>query len=569
MPMLSAIASTTDSSSQVNAPKGLDSMTRSRIGPLALESPLGERGSTLFRAVHIQQKAQVAVRVFSQPMGMTPEAKQEFAQQLDSLKALKHPNIVRCFGGGFDAKDAYLVYELADGESLSAALKRRERLPWEQVLEMGLQLCEALHVAHQAKWTHGRIRPDKIILSPDGAKAKLADFRRGPGAAVPLTAAQLAYSAPETFAENPRSDASSDLYSVGACMYVALTGKSPFEGANPTMMRIAINEQVLAPVATLVFDCPVWLSAIVEQLMNRDSNKRPFSANATAMALREAQRRTSQGISVAEHALSGFSALQLNTNRAEAEKALGRKKSKKKQLLVDSDGNPMAPPGILERPLILLSLLAGAIVLIGYLLLPLSESTLRARAEKLLASDEMGAKNQARDTYLAELLERFPEGKSASWAEEQLKQIEMENAEMRVQNNQRFKRDPKSEGERMYAEAKSFETKGDRIGALELYKSLLNLLQDNKEERAFVNLARRQMDEIEATPITTEEVRKYLEDKLSLADKLMTDKDPKGAKQIWLGIVNTYGTNQIYTKDQDISSLLKQAQEQLFQLKNE
>ena len=118
-------------------------MTRSRIGPLALESPLGDRGSNIYRALHMQQKAQVAVRVFSVPMGMTPEAKQEFAEQLESLKALRHPGIVRCYGGGFDAKDAYLVYELVDGDSLDVALKKRERLPWESVLDFGLQLCEA------------------------------------------------------------------------------------------------------------------------------------------------------------------------------------------------------------------------------------------------------------------------------------------------------------------------------------------------------------------------------------------------------------------------------------------
>lgn len=148
-------------------------MTRSRIGPLALESPLGERGSNVFRAVHMQQRAQVVVRVFSVPLGLTPESKQEFADQLESLKSLRHPGIVRCYGGGFDAKDAYLVYELAQGESLDKLLKRRERLPWESILDYGLQLCEALKYSHEAGWIHGRIRPDKIIVSEDGNKVKI------------------------------------------------------------------------------------------------------------------------------------------------------------------------------------------------------------------------------------------------------------------------------------------------------------------------------------------------------------------------------------------------------------
>ncbi len=66
-------------------------MTRSRIGPLALESPLGDANGSVFRAIHVQQRMQVAVRVFSTPMGMTPEAKRSFADEMESLKNLKHP----------------------------------------------------------------------------------------------------------------------------------------------------------------------------------------------------------------------------------------------------------------------------------------------------------------------------------------------------------------------------------------------------------------------------------------------------------------------------------------------
>jgi eukaryotic-like serine/threonine-protein kinase len=68
-------------------------VARSRIGPLALEAPLGPQGSSVYRAIHVQQRSQVAVRVFSMPMGMTPERKQEFAQSLERIKQLKHPEL--------------------------------------------------------------------------------------------------------------------------------------------------------------------------------------------------------------------------------------------------------------------------------------------------------------------------------------------------------------------------------------------------------------------------------------------------------------------------------------------
>jgi len=483
----------------------------------------------------MQQRVQVAVRVFSVPMGMTPEAKQEFSDQLEGLKGLRHPGIVRCYGGGFDAKDAYLVYELVDGESLDVLLKRRERLPWESVLDFGLQLCEALQLAHNAGWFHGRIRPDKVIVSSDGTKIKVNDFRRGPGMEAPLSTEQLAYSAPESFGDRMKLDASADLYSVGAILYHAITGNPPFVGPNPSAIKQIILQSIAPPVATIVFDCPVWLSAIVEQLLNKDPLKRPFSATATAMALTEAQRRASDGMGVAEHALSGFSPLQMNTNRAEAEKALGRKKKKTRKVFDDDESNAR---GLMERPVVLLSILAIAILAITFLLLPPSEKTLRDRAEVLIAREDLGSLNDARDKYLYEIIERFPNGPNAQWAQDQLDLVEMLNAEVRIKANRRFGREPSSEGERKYNEANRYELFGDRVTALEQYKGIVSLLKDEEKERAFVNLARRQIAKIESNPPSAEELRRFLREKLDQADKMYAEGDAIGAKQIWEGIVN-------------------------------
>ena len=537
-------------------------MTRSRIGPLALESPLGERGSNVFRAVHMQQRAQVVVRVFSVPLGMTPESKQEFADQLESLKALRHPGIVRCYGGGFDAKDAYLVYELMQGESLASSLKRRERLPWESVLDYGLQLCEALQYAHEAGWIHGRLRLDKIIVSEDANKVKISDFRRGPAAPAPLTPEQLAYSAPETFSNQPKWNAATDLYSVGAILYHAITGQLPFSGNSATEVKQAIVSSNVAPVASLVFDCPVWLSSIVEQLLTKDPLKRPFTAAATVMALREAQRRATEGMGVAEHAVSGFSPLQLNTNRAEAEIALGRKKKRKRKRRLD-DEDAYDQPGFFERPIVLLGLLAAAICLITFLVWPAGEKTLRSRAEKLMATEDLSSHNEARDKYLYPLIERFPDSESAVWAEEQLESIEMENAEVRMQSNRRFGREPSTEGERKYTEANRFEQFGDRVTALERYKGIVNLLKNESKERPFVNLARRQIAKIESNPpSSTEELRRFLLEKLEQAEKMYASGDAIGAKQIWDGIVNLYNGNK------ELLPIVEKAQSRLGKIKS-
>jgi len=490
----------------------------------------------------MQQRAQVVVRVFSVPLGLTPESKQEFADQLESLKALRHPGVVRCYGGGFDAKDAYLVYELAQGESLDKLLKRRDRLPWESILDYGLQLCEALKYTHGSGWIHGRLRPDKIIVSEDGNIVKISDFRRGPGTPAPLTLGQLAYSAPETLINQPSFNAATDLYSVGAILYISITGQAPFVGDSFAALKHEINNSNVPPVASIVFDCPVWLSSIVEQLLHKDPLKRPYTAAATAMALREAQRRASDGMGVAEHAVSGFSALQLNTNKAEAELALGRKKKKKRQ---PNSEDYYDKPSLWERPIVLLSLLAAAICLIAFLVWPAGEKTLRARAQKLMDSVDVSDHNDALDKYLIPLIERFPGSENAIWAEEQWDQIKMENAEAKIQSNRRFGREPNTEGERKYVEAfYGFEQFGDRVTALQKYKGIVSLLKTEEKERPFVNLARRQIAKIESEPTSgTEDLRRFLIEKLEKADTLYNSGDAIGAKQIWDGIINLYNGN--------------------------
>lgn len=515
-------------------------MPRSRIGPLALEAPLGGRASNVFRALHIEQKIQLAVRVFAVPMGMTPESKKEFTSELESLKKLKHPGIARCYGGGFDQRDAYLVYELVDGESLEALLARRQRLPWELVLDYGLQLCEAIQLAHDMKWCHGRIRPDKLLITQDGTKIKLSDFRgettltmkHGGGAWN-----QAAYTAPEAL--DGESSIPADLYSLGAVLYHMLTGHPPFVAKDIGTLRGMITKQSPPPVATIVFDCPVWLSSIVEQLLEKAPEKRLFSATATSMALNEAQRRAMLGTSVVQHATSGFSPIQLKSaDRKEAEKVLGYKKKKQRR---ESDGNE---PAFYERPWFLGVCLLGVIGIAIWLMMPLNARQLRDRAEKLLATGEATDWNDARELYLDKIVAQFPKSETAVWAEEQIEEIEMKNAERKMERNIKLHREPSSEGERKYVEANRFERFGDRITALDQYHAIVRLFKDTLDERPFVNMSLRQIAALEKEPQGTEELKLFLNSKLEEARKLSEAGDDRSARTIWESIVRLYSGNE-------------------------
>ncbi len=533
-------------------------MAKSRIGPFALEAPMtaAKHSGQVFRAIHLEQKKLAALRIFPVPLGMTPESRAAFAGQLEQLKQLRHPSIARCYGGGFDTRNAYLASELVDGDSLNKVLDRRDRLPWETVLEYSQQLAEALQYAHQMGWVHGRLRPEKIVLSAEG-RAKICDFRRDAissmlGGGPPLVR-QLLYTAPEVF-ENHVADEKSDLYSLGALMYLMLTGQPPILATTTEELMQRVRSEVPASASTKVLDCPVWLNAIVDQLLAKDPRQRPFSATALQLAFKEAQRRHVEGVGVLQHATGGFSALQMGANREEAERVLGIKPVKKQR---EGDG-----ASFLERPWVLVTGLTIAVAAVIWFLLPLSEDLLRQRAESALASKDWIHWNDARDKYLHSLVERFPDGQHTEWAREQIEWVDMQDAERRIERNQRMGIAPKSEPERRYVEAKTFEDFGDKVTALEKYRGIVNILSDEESDRPIINLARRQLRAIESSPLDANQLQKLLLGKLEEANQLYEKSNVVAAKQIWESIVNLYEGNR------NLAPLVLKAQERLVSLKS-
>jgi eukaryotic-like serine/threonine-protein kinase len=533
-------------------------MAKSRIGPFALEAPLSKPKSSgqVFRAIHLEQRKLAAIRVFPTPLGMTPESRAAFASQLEELKQLRHPSIARCYGGGFDARSAYLAYEMVDGESLDKVLARRGRLPWENAFEYCQQLTDALQYAHQAGWIHGRIRPEKVLIGNDGI-ARLTDFRRDSiiglvGAGPPLLN-QMLYTAPEIFDSRP-ADEKTDLYSIGAVLYAMVTGTPPFPSQTVQQLAQSVRTTQPASVSSIAMDCPVWLNAIVEKLLAKDPRQRPYSAQALQLAFKEAQRRQSQGIGVLQHATSGFSPLQMNVDRTEAERVLGIKQPKKKKKRSDAS-SPF------ENPILLIVAFAIAVSAVVWFLLPPGESNLRAKAEKYLASKEWIDWNDARDKYLLQLVERFPQGEHSNWAKEQIDWVNMMDAERRIDRNIRMGKTPSSEAERRYVEAKQFEDFGDRVTALSKYHAIVKILSDKEEDRPVINLASRQIKAIEANPQDANQLQKLLMGKLDEARALYDASDVSGAKQIWKSIVDLYEGNE------ETKPLVEAAQRKLDELK--
>jgi len=533
-------------------------MPRRRLGPLAVESKLGDHPSqsSVWRAVHVAHQRGVAVKIFSVPFGGTVESRADFTAEWETLKSLSHPAIVTCYGGGFEGTDAYLVSELIAGETLAAELERRTRLPWESVLEMAESLADALVYLHGKGLVHGALGPEKIIfagLSPVLLDIRVNRFSSPFRVQRPTTLREWSMLSPRQ-AEHPhQATPLDDLYSLGATLYLALTGRPPISGDTLPEIKAKVNQEVPPPAASIVLDCPIWLSKLVAQLLHKNPTARPPGAAAVKLALAEVRRRSMSRAGVAEHASSGFSPLAVTdqSDRDEARALLGRER-----IQVNEDEVPDATPWH-DKPWFLVVALIGILGLITYAMWPLSEVALRTRAEVLLQQESRAAWTQAKLQYLTVMLKRYPDGEHAAWAQEQIDRVNVElflhNLAVKKKNNLPLNQ----EGERLHAEAMRYADYGDDAAALDKYRGIVTILGDDPQYQVAVHAARKQIAEIEDRGSEKTEAALIVQAKLKEADELLENGQVVEAKKIWYSLIDLYGNNS------ELAPLVAKAQSRL------
>lgn len=523
------------------------SVDQRRLGPFVLEERLGEGGmGAVYRALHVETHKPFAVKVLSPKAAGNKRIVARFARELEILKALKHPHIVRCFGGGRQGKDVYLVMELITGGSLGALVRRRGRLPWEAVIDYGLQICDGLAYAHEWGIVHRDLTPANLLLTDDG-QVKIADFgiaRVQFGkriTAAKHTLGTVAYMAPEQIRGEPPVSHRTDLYTLGCVFFEMLTGKLPFDSETTAQMLFQHIEQPSPRVSSLVLDCPMWLDVLVNQLLEKDPLKRPHDAGAVSRALTEAMQNAASGAGVVAQAVAGGPS-QLRSQQTDAKEVrelVGRKKKKKKKQVP-----------IYER---VWFLVAGLLVVVGALawaLWPAGEAQLFARAEKLMQSDRQIDHAEAEESF-RQLLEKYPHSAHASEARDYIDLVQMDKAERRLTVRAKHGSKPESEGERLYADAWRYEQFGDRVTALAKYQGIVQLLVPegktldlDDKDRPFVNLARRQMRQLLSQEQTSEDRIALIDARLADADQLEAQGKRMQARKIWSSVVALYGDNE-------------------------
>ncbi len=271
-------------------------MEPTHVGPYQIERKLGAGGmGTVYLARHSETGQSAAVKVLPPSLAREEGFVARFSREIEALKRLKNPHVVELYDSGVDGETYYYAMEYVDGETLSARMKRLRRLEWRDVIDISVQICQALKAAHDAGIIHRDLKPSNLMLTEDG-QVKLTDFgvaQLFAGTKLTVTGGVIGtaeYMSPEQ-AQGKRITKKSDLYSLGAVMYVMLAGRPPFVGKTTIDIIQKHKYGQFDRPRTIVPEIPYWLDDIVCQLLEKDPDKRFADAYVLSLRLKEVVKK--------------------------------------------------------------------------------------------------------------------------------------------------------------------------------------------------------------------------------------------------------------------------------------
>ena len=546
------------------------------LGPYKIEGVVGRGGmGTVYAATHKLTEEKAAIKVLAPALAADDTFRERFIAEIESLKTLSHPHIVKLHG--FGEADGHLFYamELVDGRNLEQELSDGRRFNWREVVQIGINVSRALKHAHDHGIIHRDLKPANLLFNEQD-DIKLTDF----GIAKLFGASKMTlndsvlgtadYMAPEQAAgeaTTPRCD----LYSLGCVMYALLAGVPPFKGKSIAEVVHKVRYEQHPALSRFAHDIPDELESIIDELLEKD----PDDRIRTALSLQHRLRAVLDAHTLKEEGESGFAIdgyesspnaslppadiaerptifLQDESSQPTEKSRTVKSKTKKKSLdhftRIEpkriSDGRAGDHSSALPLMFMTLTVLAGLIGGIWYSSLPPSADDLYQR---IMTAAEDPAKLGGARTNVERFIRRFPDDSRINAVRDLSRDIESNRLQKVLESRARRRKETGklSPVEVHINDAFRAHREGDLRAAIRILQGI-ELMFGAEENPSggtvrVLELTNRLLpkweEEMEAE---IEDLRDKLIEHHALAESAMESEDYEFARQIWQGTIELY-----------------------------
>jgi serine/threonine-protein kinase len=274
---------------------------------------LGRGGmGTVYEAEDVDGNV-VAIKTLATFLTEDEGLRRRFEAEIEVLKGLRHPGIVRLLSFGEEEGTPFFAMELVPGRSLEDVLKDGRRFSWREAIATAAAITRALKAAHDQGIVHRDLKPANLLLANESAtdgEVKLADFgiARLFGETGHTQAGTVVgtaeYMAPEQ-ATGAAVDHRADLYALGLVMYAMLAGRPPFRGNNVVDVLVKQRREKAPRVSTVTPEVPAALDQLIDKLLAKDPSARPASALSVGRLLDTIEREAETPAATSPHRASG------------------------------------------------------------------------------------------------------------------------------------------------------------------------------------------------------------------------------------------------------------------------
>jgi serine/threonine protein kinase len=255
-----------------------------RLGNYRVLHLLGRGGmGYVFHAEDLTLRRPVALKVLKPDLEGSVKGCERFLREAQLMAAIKHESLVTVFQAGQEGDTVYLAMELLEGATLEEWFSQNPSLPVGEIIRLAREIAAALAIIHRHGLVHRDIKPGNLWLEAPGQHVKILDFglaRYVEDRSLTQTGTILgtpSFMSPEQARGEP-VDPRSDLFSLGCIIYYLCTGKDPFfaETISGTLTALAISDP--KPIRQLNPSIPLALSDLASELLAKDPDDRPASA---------------------------------------------------------------------------------------------------------------------------------------------------------------------------------------------------------------------------------------------------------------------------------------------------